>query len=77
LEDSFEVVAKRPLMKSEFDSPELHAEKKVKMEKVPDNDYAIKSLEGTVSREKVKSPKGIKSVESVKSLKVRKTRRAS
>jgi hypothetical protein len=34
LEDSFEVVAKRSLMKSEFDSPELHAEKKGKMEEV-------------------------------------------
>jgi hypothetical protein len=62
LEDSFEVVAKRPLMKSDLDSPELHAEKKVRMEEVPDNDYAIKSLEGTASREKVKSPKGIKSM---------------
>ncbi len=26
LEESFEVVTKRPLMKSELDSPELHAE---------------------------------------------------
>ena len=38
LEDnfSFDVVAKRPLMRSEQDSPELHAEKKVKFEEVPD-----------------------------------------
>jgi predicted RNase H-like nuclease (RuvC/YqgF family) len=69
LEDSFEdVVAKRPLMKSENDSPELHAEKKVKMEEVPDNGHAIKSLEGIMKVEKVKSLEGIMNVEKVKSL---------
>jgi hypothetical protein len=36
LEDSFEVVTKRPLVRSELDSPELHAEKKIKIEEVPD-----------------------------------------
>ena len=36
LEDTFEVVAKRPLARSDLDSPELHAEKKVKIEEVPD-----------------------------------------
>ncbi len=41
LEDSFEVVAKRPLMKSDLDSPELHAEKRVKIEEVVDNLQAI------------------------------------
>ncbi len=38
LEDnfSFDVVTKRPLARSELDSPDLHSEKKVKIEEVPD-----------------------------------------
>ncbi len=40
-EESFEVITKRPLMKSELDSPELHAEKKVRIEAVSDNRQAI------------------------------------
>jgi hypothetical protein len=48
LEESFEVVIKRPLAKSEHDSPELHAEKKVKMGEVPDNCQAVNSGIGHV-----------------------------
>jgi len=55
-------------MKSENDSPELHAEKKVKIEEVPDNGHAIKSLEGIMKVEKVKSLEGIMNVEEFKSL---------
>jgi hypothetical protein len=68
LEDSFEVVAKRPLMKSENDSPELHAEKKVKVEEVPDNGQAIKSLKGIKNVDEFKSHKaGIMNVYEFKS----------
>ncbi len=77
MEESFEVVAKRPLVKSKLDSPELHAEKKVRIEEVPDNSQAvnadraaeiIKSVENIKSVESVKSAESIKSVESVKSV---------
>jgi len=69
LEDSFEdVVTKRPLMKSENDSPELHAEKKFKMEEVPDNGHAVKSLEGIMKIQEVKSLEGIMKIQEVKSL---------
>jgi hypothetical protein len=53
LEDTFEVVAKRPLVRSELDSPELHAEKKVKIEEVP----VIKSVEIIKKIEEVKGVK--------------------
>ncbi len=55
-------------MKSEFDSPELHADKRVRMEEVPDNDHAIKSLEGIKKVEKVKSVEKAKSLEGIKSV---------
>ena len=41
LEESFEVVSKRPLMKSDLDSPELNPEKKTKIEEVVVNLQAI------------------------------------
>jgi hypothetical protein len=44
LEESFgefEVVTKRPLTKSDLDSPELHSEKRVRIEEVLDNSQAI------------------------------------
>jgi hypothetical protein len=66
LEDSFEVVAKRPLVRSELDSPELHAEKKVKIEEVPD----IKSVEIIKSIEDIKSVEIIKSIEDIKSMEI-------
>jgi hypothetical protein len=70
-----EVVAKRPLEKSKLDSPELHAEKKVKIEEVSDNSQAVnadrparivKSVEGVKSVENVKSAGSVKSVENIK-----------
>ena len=68
LEDnfSFDVVPKRPLARSELDSPDVHAEKKVKVEEVPDIKSVmvqeIKSKEnvesvGKVADEQAKSPK--------------------
>jgi hypothetical protein len=68
LEESFEVVAKRPLMKSELDSPELHAKKKVRIEEVPDNMESIKSVESIKNMEGIKSVENIKSVESIKKI---------
>jgi hypothetical protein len=68
LEESFEVVAKRPVMRSELDSPELHAEKKVKIEEVPDiNDVeSIKKKESIKNVESIKKKESIKKIESVK-----------
>jgi hypothetical protein len=74
LEESFEVVAKRPLMRSELDSHELHAEKKVKIEEVPDiNDVesikkkrSIKNVESIMKKKSIKNVESIKKIESVK-----------
>jgi hypothetical protein len=69
MEESFEVVTKRPFTKGELDSPELHAEKKVKMEEVPDNCQAVKigssyrPLEG-ITKSVVKRDKKIVEVQS-------------
>ena len=65
LEDSFEIVAKRPLMKSELDSPELHAEKKVKIEEVASNLQVIND-ERSAELESIKKQESIKKMESIK-----------
>ncbi len=67
LEETFEVVAKRPLLRSELDSPELHAEKKVKIEEVPD----IKKMESIKSVESIKKNESIKSVRKIVEVKSR------
>jgi hypothetical protein len=42
MEESWEVVTKRPFLKDELDSPEMHAEKKAKLEEVHENLQAVK-----------------------------------
>jgi hypothetical protein len=69
LEESFEVVTKRPLMKSGLDSPELHAEKKVRIEEVPDNRQAINAERSAESIKNVESIKKIESIKNVESIK--------
>ncbi len=71
LEDTFEVVAKRHLVRSELDSPELHAEKKVKIEEVPDikieevPDIKIEEVPDIKSVEIIKKIENIKSVRKI------------
>jgi hypothetical protein len=54
MEESFEVVAKRSFMKGERDSPEMHAEKKVKIEEVQENLLAVKMGESSDNSQAVK-----------------------
>ena len=69
LEESFEVVSKRPLMKSDLDSPELNPEKKAKIEEVAVNLQAInagQSKDGIKSVDTTKKVISIKNKDSIK-----------
>ncbi len=58
-------------MKSELDSPELHAEKKVRIEEVRDNCQAIdaeRPAESIMEKESIKNKQTIKKIESIKKI---------